>query len=119
MNFWPASNIMKTKQGKNCNKFKKVFIRIPGTYKKHLDHIELSRSYIWFRVNITRVFLHRGNNVKYFVPKAVLQQEDLLTGFEDQPHKLLSLPVIFSEQTEFTDKITSGFTNITNFKMQN
>ena len=44
LNFCPATGqqYYKNETGKiqkcTCNKFSKVFIRIPGTYKKHLGH---------------------------------------------------------------------------------
>ena len=54
------------------NKFSKIFIRIPGTYKKHLGHTDTSRSVqnnctklSGFGFDITRPFLHRGNNEKH------------------------------------------------------
>ena len=73
-------------QKSTWNKFSKVFIRIPGTDKKHLGHagtlanvknncIKLSG----FGVDITRVFLHRKitRNIscreKFFITKISAQ----------------------------------------------
>ena len=39
LNFWLASNTIKIKS--TCNKFGKVFIEIPGTYKKNISVLQL------------------------------------------------------------------------------
>ena len=129
----PVSNIIKMKQGKNYNEFSKVFIRIPGTYKKTSRSyriIQVIHKIIWFGVDITRVFPHREITRNISRRKNFFNTKIYSRALKTNPtyfyHCLLLYfrlnktgNEIFSEQTEFADKIASGFTHITNFKMQN
>ena len=83
---------MKRKKFKKstCNKFSKVFIQIPGTYKKALGHTGTTRNVqnkciklSGFDVDTTNnwSFSTPGNNKKHFPRRKVLQHENSSAGF--------------------------------------